>query len=150
MERYDSDKAARVWQRVRGEASAPAEIPGLPALIAGEAELQALYRSMARQFPAAAELARDCGRHAAMLRGICDCVGLPRIDGGPGQIDGGPHRNTLRLCYGKTLQAMVNYEKLADHPEYGCAMAAMAQKKREHACKLLERMGTAPTRPGSP
>jgi len=149
MEHYDSDKAARVWQRVRGEAPMPAEIPGLPALIAAEAELQGLYRSMAKQFPAAAELARDCGRHAAMLRGICDCVGSPRIDGGPRQIDGGPPRNGLRLCYSKTLQAIGEYEKLAMHPEYGCAMAAMAQKKREHACKLLERMGATPPRPAA-
>ena len=141
MEHYDSDKAARVWQRVRGEAPMPAEIPGLPALIAAEAELQALYRSMAKQFPAAAELARDCGRHAAMLRGICDCVGSPRIDGGPRKIDGGLPRNALRLCYSKTLQAIGEYEKLTAHPEYGCAMAAMAQKKREHACRILERIG---------
>ena len=138
MERFDSEKAARVWQRVRSDGSEEQELSGLPALIAAEAELAALYKRIGKQYPQASQLARDCHANAAMLRGICGFAGQPRPQ--PKFSPSAP-KNVLQLCYSRTLQAAGEYEKRSSHPEYGCAFRAMAEKKRAHACRILELAG---------
>lgn len=141
MQQYDSEKAARVWQRVRGEAQ-PEQMPELaelPGFAAEESALAALYRQMAKHYPECVRLARDCGRSAAILRGICVFQ-----DQQPGKAvpPAGNLRNGLRLCYARTLRCIAEYEKLAGHPEYGCVFRHLAEAKREHACMLLELAGT--------
>lgn len=140
MEHYDSDKAARVWQRVRGDAP-PVQTPELselPRLAAEESALAAMYRRMAKQQPGLGTLAQDCARHAAMLRGICVFTGA---EPAKQSLSGEAPRDAVRSCYGRNLRAIGEYEKRASHPEYGCVFRALAEKKREHACVLLELVG---------
>lgn len=141
MEQYDSDKAARVWQRVRGEPAADhtPELAGLPGLAAEESALAALYRQMARNQQELSRLSRDCGRAFSILRGICAFQ-----DQQPGKVvpSAGNSRNGLRLCYARTLRCMGEYERLSGHPEYGCVFRHLAEVKKEHACKLLELAGS--------
>ena len=139
MQQYDSDKAARVWQRVRGEGLAqPQDLPELPGLAAEESALAALYRQMARTHPECQSLARDCSRYAAVLRGICLFQ-----ERQPGKAAPEANiRSGLRLCCARTLRCIGAYEKLADHPEYGCVFRRLAEGKKDPVCKLLELAGT--------
>ena len=141
MQQYDSEKAARVWQRVRGESQQQdtSELAELPGLAAEEAALAAMYRQMAKNQPECMGLFRDCGRSAAILRGISVFQ-----DQQPGKAvpPAGSIRNSLRLCYAKTLRCIGEYEKLSSHPEYGCVFRRLSETKREHACKILELAGS--------
>ena len=139
MEHYDSEKAARVWQRVRGEE--PRE--GLP-LPAGEEQLAALYRSLGLLVPGAVpgQLEQECRNHAATLRGIWALTGTPRP---PTQQPAGTKSTApalLGTCYSRTLRAIGEYERFADHPEYGCAFRILAEQKRQQACRLLSLLGS--------
>ena len=138
MQNFDSDKAARVWQRVRSEAPTAQELSGLPALAMLETELEAYFRRLARRHPTATELAGECRRSAQTLRGICDFAGIPCE---AAAFTGNTPNRLLQTCYGKTLQALREYEARQTHPEYGCAFGVMAERKRRQACLLLEMAG---------
>ena len=75
----------------------------LPALAAEESALAALYRQMAGQRPECRSLARDCGRFAAILRGIC--LFQERQPGKAAPPEGNI-RNGLRLCCARTLRCI--------------------------------------------
>ena len=138
MQNYDSEKAARVWQRVRNEEPVPVELSALPGFAAAENELAELLRRLSRQYPAAGALSTECRRHATVIRGVCALGGIPcRTAPFTGEIP----RELLRSCYGKTLQLLREYEARREHPEYGCAFQALAEKKRAQACLLLELAG---------
>ena len=138
MERFDSEKAARVWQRVRSDGGDESALGGIAGLCATEAELASLFQRVAKQHSAADALARDCHSNEAILRGICGFAGLPRPQP---RFSGNMPKHVLQVCYSRTLQAAGEYEKRISHPEYGCAFRAMAEKKREHACRILEMAG---------
>ena len=139
MERFDSEKAARVWQRVRSDSGDESTLSGIAGLSGAEAELAALFKRVAKQHSGAEALARDCHSNEAILRGICAFAGLPRQRP---KFSGNVPKNVLQVCYSRTLQAAGEYEKRSSHPEYGCAFRAMAEKKREHACRILEMAGS--------
>ena len=143
MERFDSEKAARVWQRVRSEGGDDSALGGIAGLSAAEAELAVLFKRIGKQYSAAEALARDCLSNEAILRGICGLAGLPRPQP---KFSGNVPKNVLQVCYSRTLQAAGEYEKRSSHPEYGCAFRAMAEKKREHACRILEMAGSMQVR----
>ena len=139
MEHYDSEKAARVWQRVRGE-----EVrEGLP-LPAGEEQLAALYRVLGQLVPGPVpgQLEQECRNHAATVRGIWSLAGTPR----PPVQQAQPGKTTapalLGTCYSRTLRAIGEYERFSDHPEYGCAFRILAEQKRQQACRLLGLLGS--------
>ena len=138
MQKFDSEKAARVWQRVQSESPEPRELSGLPLLAAEERILASWLRQLGKRQPGAEAMARECVRHEAILRGICAMTEQPKMTGGA--VPALP-RDPLRSCYAKTMQTAVEYDKLMAHPEYGCAFRMMAEKKREHACRLLEMAG---------
>lgn len=140
MQQYDSEKAARVWQRVRGETQPerPTELAELPGFAAEESTLAALYRQMAKGQPEFMRMSRDCGRASAILRGIC---AFQEQQPGKAVPPAENPRNGLRLCYARTLHCIGEYEKLTGHPEYGCVFRHLAEAKKEHACKLLELAG---------
>ena len=138
MQQYDSEKTARVWQRVRGETPGPQELSGLPGLAALEWELAELYRRLSRQFPAAAAMEKECRRCGAAVQGVCRLAGVPcKLAVWQGETP----REILRVCYGKTLQLLREYEARQEHSEYGCAFRSLAEKKRAQACILLEMAG---------
>ena len=49
VQKFDSEKAARVWQRVRNEEPVPVELSALPGFAAAENELTELLRRLSRQ-----------------------------------------------------------------------------------------------------
>jgi hypothetical protein len=100
--------------------------------------MAAWRRQLGKRHQGGENMARDCARHVAILRGICTMTGQPKA---AGVVPTALPRDPIRSCYGKTIQAAAEYDKLAAHPEYGCAFRSMAEKKREHACILLEMAG---------
>ena len=138
MQQYDSEKAARVWQRVRSDEPARQDLSDLPAMAVQELTLAAFYRSLAKQQPAFGQYAKECQRSSTLLCGIGALAGAPCK---PAAYTGPMPREALRVCYGKTLQLLRQYEALQTHPEYGCGFRMLAEKKQAQACFLLEMVG---------
>ena len=149
METIDPAKAARVWQRVRGDA--PQEHPeqGLLEMIAREWTDASTYLQLSRQFQ---------GKHSAMLRRMFEeeqahtaCLkGIyTRITGkrpvvkavSPALTD---PEQLLRQCYGRVMQCLARYEQRSSDPEYGQVFARLADQEREHCRLVLELLGSLP------
>ena len=147
MEHYDQEKAARVWQRVRGEE--PRE--GLP-LPAAEEQLAGLYRSLGRLVPGPVpgQLEQECNNHASTVRGIWSLVGTPRPPMKQAEVTKTTAPALLGTCYSRTLRAIGEYERFSDHPEYGCAFRILAEQKRQQACRLLGLLGSLKQGSGNP
>ena len=139
MEQYDAQKAARVWQRVRGEE--PRDDLPLPG---SEEQLAALYRSLGRLIPGPVpgQLEQECMNHAATVRGIWNLIGTPRQNAKVPEGTKSTAPALLGTCYSRTLRAIGEYERFSDHPEYGCAFRILAEQKRQQACRLLGLLGS--------
>ena len=147
METYDKAKAARVWQRVQGEA---AEDPtrGLQGLIAEEWADAATYLALSRRVQGnQSAILRKMGQeeqaHMACLKGIYTLqgTGRPQIPSPP-PPDKAPVETILRRCYGREMRCLAQYESRSGHPEYGQIFARMAQQEREHCRQILELLGS--------
>ena len=149
METYDKAKAARVWQRVQGEAAAN-PTRGLQGLIAEEWADAAIYLSLSRRIQGnAGAVLRKIGQeeqaHMACLKGIYTLQGAGRPDiPSPPPVDNAPIGLLLRRCYGREMRCLAQYEARAGDPEYGQVFARMAQQEREHCRQILEILGSLP------
>ena len=149
MESYDKAKAARVWQRVQGEAAAnPTQ--GLTGMIAEEWADSAIYSALSRrvQGNAAATLRKMSQEelsHMACLKGIYTMQGNGRPNlPPPPPVDNAPVQILLRRCYGREMRCLAQYESRSSDPEYGQIYARMAQQEREHCRQILEILGNLP------
>ena len=149
METYDKAKAARVWQRVQGAATAnPSQ--GLQGLIAEEWSDAALYLALSKrlQGPAAATLrkmSQEEQTHMACLKGMYALQGAGRPDiPTPPPSETAPIGLLLRRCYGREMRCLAQYENRSADPEYGQVFARMAQQEREHCRQILELLGSLP------
>ena len=146
MENYDTEMAARVWQRVQGKTTPNDELNSLPGMIAGEWQDAATYLRLSRQFTGkeAAILRKmfeEEQSHAACLKGIYTLLTGERL-----VTQTPPPRQellsaTLRRCYGREMQSLAQYEKWSDHREYGPVFLRLAQQERAHCAALLEILG---------
>lgn len=147
MERYDTEKATRVWQRVRGSAEIqPAGVPGLQSLIADSLTQAAYYQQLQRRLNGSShalvqKLTNQEKSITACLRGICTLVrGAP-----PAATPANPTVETtealLRKCYRLALQAATEYENRCDDAEYGQVFARLAARKYDHCTAILELLG---------
>ena len=146
MEHFDTEKAARVWQRV--QAPQP-EAEGLPALIAGELEDSATYLQLARRIggkegQVLRRLAEAEGSHAACLQGIYTLMTGEPINPKIPPMRSEPAERILRRGYGREMRCLAQYEARANDPEYGQVFARMAQQEREHCRQILELLGRLP------
>jgi len=150
METYDKAKAARVWQRVQGEAAAN-PLQGLSGMIAEEWADAAIYLSLSRRVQGNAstvlkKMGQEEQAHMACLKGIYTLQGTGRPDvPPPPPVDHASVSTILRRCYGREMRCLAQYESRADHPEYGQIFARMAQQEREHCRQILELLGSLPT-----
>lgn len=149
METYDKAKAARVWQRVQGEAAAnPTQ--GLQGMIAEEWADAAIYLSLSKRVQGnAGAILRKMGQeeqaHMACLKGIYTLQGTGRPDvSSPPPPDKAPVSTMLRRCYGREMRCLAQYESRSSDPEYGQIFARMAQQEREHCRQILELLGSLP------
>ena len=148
METIDKAKAARVWQRVQGEAAAN-PTHGLQGLIAEEWADAAIYLSLSRRVQGnAAAILRKIGQeeqsHMACLKGIYALQGAKPDIPAPPPVDKAPVSVILRRCYGREMRCLAQYESRSNDPEYGQVYARMAQQEREHCRQILELLGSLP------
>ena len=145
---YDKDMAARVWKRVQGAEKPEKTDPAghLWQMIREVGHTAMLYSQLARQLSG-----EDRQRLQTMIRQMqsqLDCLkGIyalqtgkrPQIGKEPmGQVAPG---ELLRLCYGRTMQAIARYEARAEDPEYGRIFRDLAKQAQNHGKLLLEIMG---------
>ncbi len=146
MNVYDSQKAARVWQRVQSARPEPRQEENLKELIMNEWIAAATYAQLSRQLPqkdgaVLQRLSREEHAHGACLRGIYNLktgekcpVHTPKPGNEPPEV-------TLRRCYGLEMRSLKEYEAKCDDPEYGHVYARLADQEREHCMALLGVIG---------
>lgn len=146
---YDTQKAARVWQRVQGEkqeAPTMQRSDNLAALIMEQLQLSAVYQQLSRQMTGKdgalfMRLAREAKTQALCLKGIMTIVTgqAPTVGSAPAQIS--TRDAMLRRCYGQELRLLKEYENRCSDAEYGPVYTRMVARGREHCCTLLELIG---------
>lgn len=146
MDAFDSQMAARVWQRVRGE-QPPAYQPELQTLMEGERQDAAVLRSLARRYSGLRrrkleQLAAEADSHAACLKGIARLMGEKPKDIRPGRPVGGSAGMLLQRCYVNACGRLAAYGTGTAHPEYGWAFTQMTRQKENHCRVLLELIGS--------
>ena len=146
MKTYDTEKAARVWQRVQGQPDINAPGQGLQGLIAEEWLDATTYLHLSRRFQGKEsavlrQMFEDEQSHASCLRGIYSLItgSRPAIHSAPAP-QGDPEA-ILRRCYGREMRSLAEYEKRTNDPEYGPVFARLAQQEREHCKAVLELLG---------
>ena len=148
MEKYDSEMAARVWQRVQGEAEQVSPPPvSAQALAAAETEQAAALLQLSRQLQGREKalvrrLYEEEKTHADILRGIHFLMTGRRVPIRTAPAEGHAPEIALRKCYGAALRAMKEYESRSKDAEYGAAFAALARQDRAHCTMLLEILGS--------
>ena len=146
MENIDPQKAARVWQRVRGEQSQGLDTTALSAMIAGEWTDAATYLLLSRQLSGkdAAlihQLYAQERANLACLKGIYilstgEQPSIPVQQPSPAPVDA-----LLRRCYSREIRCAALYEEKSTDPEYGPVFAQLAQQERRHCQMLAELIG---------
>jgi hypothetical protein len=145
MDSYDSEKAARVWQRVRsGGESLTAE--SLNAMIAQFLHLSSRYQTLSRQVKppqstALKTLSDQKRNQASCLRGlhillIGPCPAL-RIS----QTRAEPISTALRRCYTDENQLWTQLRILSDATAHRAVMEAMVAVQRDHCRTIAELIG---------
>lgn len=150
MEVYDPEKAARVWQRVRGENMSPVpepDIQGLLALIAEEWTDATTYLHLSRQYQGKQsatlrKMFEEEQAHAACLKGIYTLTTgtRPVVRTVPPARE--PVETTLRRCYGREMRCLAEYEARSADSQYGQVFARLAAQEREHCHLILELLGS--------
>ena len=147
METYDKAKAARVWQRVQGEAAAN-PMQGLQGLIAEEWADAAMYLALSRRVQGnhsmiLKKMSQEEQSHMACLKGIFTLQGTGRPEiPAPQPLEKASVTMLLRRCYGREMRCLAQYEARTSDPEYGQVFARMAQQEREHCRQILEILGS--------
>ena len=149
MNRIDPQQAARVWQRVRaGDRLSDRE---LQAMISQAWTRAATYLKLSRQLQgkdsaALRQLYGEQQAHAACLKGMYTLItgtqptvkALPETGQDPAAI--------LRRLYGKSMQALADYEAKTADPEYGPVFARLAEREKDHCRAVLELIGNLKNR----
>lgn len=146
MEQYDPEMAARVWQRVTGNAPPPAASPDLQALIEEELLDAAAYLYLSRFFGSPynrilRQMHQQEQSHAACLKGIYRMTTGKRCTSRPPKPLREKPSLTLQRCYDRESRCATRYTASASDPRYGHIFARMALQEQEHCKVLLELLG---------
>ena len=144
MEHYDSQMAARVWQRVQNISAAP-ELSGvLLPLLKEETEDTALYRQLSNTqsketAAIAAKLTQLSQSCVHILRGIYTLAAGTSPEVLPAQFK--QTASPLRHCYGRSLHRSLQYSQQRNHTDYGCAFAHLEELAKQRCVLLLQWIG---------
>ena len=151
METYDPQKAARVWQRVQGNARPPLQPDNsdLLSLIEEEWKDAGVYLYLSRQYQgnhsnALRKMHEQEQSHVACLKGIYTLRtgSRPTVHTPQPQLPREAPEVLLRRCYGREMRSLAQYEARSSDPEYGQVFARMAEQEREHCRKISEFLGS--------
>jgi len=144
MNTIDPQKAARVWQRVQGNAQLSDR--ELLTMITREWTDSATFLQLSRKFSgqesaALRQLYEQTQAHVACLKGMYTLITgtRPAVKATP--LTGQHPQNILRRCYGRQMQALADYEAKAADKEYGPVFARLAEREKDHCRTLLELLG---------
>ena len=149
MEKYDAQKAARVWQRVQAEQPQVATASQLQEMLEEEWLDATTYLQLARQFqgPIREKLQRmgkDEQTHAACLKGIYTLTTGGHPAQKTKQMPPESPQTILRRCYGREMRSLARYEENSRDPQYGQVFRRLAEQEREHCKMILELLGSMP------
>lgn len=149
MEKYDAQKAVRVWQRVQAQQTPENITPGLQELIREEWLDASVYLQLSRKFQGKAreilqKMFREEQTHLACLKGIYTLTTGGHVALKDAVPEVRPPREQLRLCYGREMRALARYEERSRDPQYGQVFLRLAEQEREHCRMILELLGTIP------
>ena len=144
MNTIDPQKAAQVWQRVRGNARLSDR--ELITLISNAWTTGATYLKLSRQMQgkenaALRHLYGEQLAHVACLKGIYTLITGTRPSVKAAPLPYQDPEAILRRCYGRQMQALADYESKSEDPEYGPVFARLADRERDHCRTLLELIG---------
>ena len=147
MEHFDSQMAARVWQRVQN-ISTPEE-PTADILLLLQEELTELHRynqlsgaldSTAK--PLLQQLIKLTQQSAAVLRGIYFLLTDTSAQSQPYPLPKELPVSALRRSYGTTLSRISRYGHWSTHPEYGPGFLQLTNLSRQRCQLLLQLLGS--------
>ena len=146
MEQYDSQMAARVWQRVQGGITEENPIQDLLIFLQEELTDLTYYRQLSGTSGSAAKpelqqlikATQQCvftlrGIHLLLIGTIPEAKAFPL----PKELPNA----ALRRSYGNTLRRSARYEQWSSHREYGCAFSEMTVLSQKRCCLLLQLIG---------
>ena len=146
MEKIDPAKAARVWQRVQGDAPQEHREQGIGEMIAREWTAAVTFVQLSRRFQGKESailqnLYEQKQSATACLKGIYTLItgSHPTVKAvQPPQED---TEHALRRCYGREMRSLAGYEARRNDPEYGQVFTQLANNTREHCRMILELIG---------
>ena len=141
MQNFDTQKAARVWDRVQGNG-----VDTLPELIGMEWLDAITYMTLSRRMQGRdsqllRQLAQQEQDHAACLRGIYALLTGGRAVIHTPVVPQADTETLLRRSYGSHMQRLARYEARKNDSEYGEIFARLADQEREQCQKLLAILG---------
>ena len=151
MQEFNSENVRKIWQRVQ-QANAPvSENPDLCGCVSRALDTAEIYARLSRRIPGRngqilAQFARREQSHAASIKGICAVTygKCPPIRSKP--PENMPVQVLLRRCYGQTLQAIADYEKLSAQESYGNIFKKIINEEQSQLLFLLQLLGTLENR----
>ena len=146
IQNFDSQKAARVWNRVQGHSAGEFDVQSLPELIAQELRDANAYLQLSRRFQGRdsvllRQMAQQEQDHAACLKGLYTLITgqQPKVPTTQNaQQDVG---QLLRGCYGNQMHRLARYEARAGESQYGHIFSRLAQQEQEQCHRLLALLG---------
>ena len=145
MEQYDPQLASRVWQRVQGKPVESA-MPDVFSFLQEESADLSRYLQLQSalpnsQKPFLQQLIQTTRHCIAILQGILFFLNDTHLKTGASPLPKELPVSTLRRCYGGTLQRIVRYSALSQHPEYAPGFLLLEQLSRERCQLLLQLLG---------
>ncbi len=146
MEKFDAEKAKRVWQRVQGEAQLPKPDWEIASLIAIKGQTASGYARLSRYFRGQTgvlmqKLYRQELEHIATLKGLCKLHGgqPPKVSALlPAKV---PAEILLRQCYGQKQQLLAAYDKYKADPQHGGVFQMLIAQEQSQCRILLQLLG---------
>ena len=141
MDPYESEKAARVWQRVYPDWRSREPGENLNTLALQLRQLASTYQVLSRHVtPPFSTILKSMSdkKHAqaACLRGLCilDSGSCPTLRLSQSKPE--PIIAALRRCYALEMQLLTHFELCAADPSHGPTFAALAAEQRS-CCKTI-------------
>lgn len=141
MDSYDSEKAARVWQRVYPGGIASLSGESLNAFILQLQQLFATYRHFSGRSTVLKVLSDKKRDQVACLRGLHILAFGPCPESRLPQQKTEPFLAALRRCYAVEMQLLTQFELHSAAPSHGPVFAALTAEQKAHCNILLKLAG---------
>lgn len=146
MEHYDSQMAARVWQRVQNRDADTASVPDIQVLLQAESTDLSHYRQLSGQWGQTGRselslLSSKTKQCISTLNGIWFLLTDSHPEIVPSPLPKELPVSSLRRCYGSTLQRLSHYDQWLRHTEFAPGFFLLSKLSRERCQLLLQLLG---------